>query len=56
MQAARLPDFLHAEIALLRERGAAETHSDRLHRAHETVARMRPMFSRFGITRLADAN
>ncbi len=54
MQAARLPDCLHEEIALLRERGAVETHSDRLHRAHETVARMRPMFSRFGITRLAD--
>jgi YcaO-like protein with predicted kinase domain len=54
MQAARLPDCLHAEIALLKERGAVETHSDRLHRAHETVARMRPMFSRFGITRLAD--
>ena len=54
MQAARLPDFLHAEIALLKERGAAETHSDRLHRAHETVARMRTMFPRFGITRLAD--
>jgi ribosomal protein S12 methylthiotransferase accessory factor len=54
MQAARLPDYLHADIALLKEHGAAETHSDRLHRAHETVARMRPMFSRFGITRLAD--
>jgi YcaO-like protein with predicted kinase domain len=54
MQAARLPDCLHEEIALLRERGAVETHSDRLHRAHETVARLRPMFSRFGITRLAD--
>jgi len=54
MQAARLPDCLNAEIALLRERGAAEAHSDRLHRAHETVARIRPMFSRFGITRLAD--
>jgi YcaO-like protein with predicted kinase domain len=54
MQAARLPDFLHAEIALLKKRGAAETHSDRLHRAYETVARMRTMFPRFGITRLAD--
>jgi YcaO-like protein with predicted kinase domain len=54
MQAARLSDCLHTEIALLRELGAVETHSDRLHRAHETVARMRPMFSRFGITRLAD--
>ncbi len=54
MQAARLPDALNADIALLRERGAAETHSDRLHRAHETVARMRPRFSRFGITRLAE--
>jgi ribosomal protein S12 methylthiotransferase accessory factor len=54
MLAARLPECLSAEIALLRKRGAAETHSDRLHRAHETVARMRPMFGRFGITRLAD--
>lgn len=54
MQAARLPDQLSAEIALLRKSGAVETHSDRLHRASETVARMRPMFSRFGITRLAE--
>ncbi len=54
MQAARLPDCLRAEIALLRERGAAEQNSDRLHRANETVERMRSMFSRFGITRIAD--
>lgn len=54
MEAAQVPHQLRAEIALLRERGAVETHSDRLHRAHETVARLRPMFSRFGITRLAD--
>jgi ribosomal protein S12 methylthiotransferase accessory factor len=54
MLAAQIPDRLNADMALLNERGAAETHSDRLHRAHETVARMRPMFSRFGITRLAD--
>jgi len=54
MQAARLPEYLRAEIALLSERGAAETHSDRLTRAYETVDRMRSMFGRFGITRLAD--
>ncbi len=54
MQVARLPDHLLADIALLRERGSADTHSDRLNRAHETVDRMRPMFGRFGITRLAD--
>ncbi len=54
MDAARLPDCLDAEIALLRTRGAAEDHSDRLHRANETVDRVRSMFGRFGITRLAD--
>jgi ribosomal protein S12 methylthiotransferase accessory factor len=54
MEAARLPDQINAEIALLKKRGAAETHSDRLHRAAETVARMRQSFGRFGITRLAD--
>ena len=54
MQAARLPDHLNAEVALLKERGAAEENSDRLHRAQETVDRMRAMFPRFGITRLAD--
>ncbi len=54
MQAARLPESLSAEIALLRERGSAESHSDRLNRATETVDRMRSMFGRFGITRLAD--
>lgn len=54
MNAARLPDSLDAEIALLRQRGAAESHSDRLHRANETVDRMRSMLGRFGITRLAD--
>ncbi len=54
MQATRISDHLDAEIALLRKRGAAETNSDRLHRATETVARMRQNFARFGITRLAD--
>ena len=54
MQAARVPDRLSAEIALLKERGAAEAHSDRLHRAADTVARMRDNFARFGITRLAE--
>jgi YcaO-like protein with predicted kinase domain len=54
MQVARLPDHLTAEIALLRERGSADTYSDRLNRSHETVDRMRSMFGRFGITRLAD--
>jgi YcaO-like protein with predicted kinase domain len=54
MQAARVPEYLSAEIALLKERGAAEENSDRLHRASETVARMRQNFGRLGITRLAD--
>jgi YcaO-like protein with predicted kinase domain len=54
MQAARLPDYLKSEIALLNTRGAAEPHSDRLRRANETVDRMRSMFGRFGITRLAE--
>ncbi len=54
MDAARLPDFLDAEIALLKTRGAAEDHSDRLRRSDETVDRVRSMFGRFGITRLAD--
>ena len=54
MQAARLPECLSAEIALLKERGAADVYSDRLHRPRDTVARMRPVFGRFGITRLAD--
>jgi YcaO-like protein with predicted kinase domain len=54
MHAARLPDFLNSEIALLNSRGAAEPNSDRLHRATETVDRIRSMFGRFGITRLAD--
>jgi len=54
MRPARLPERLEAEFALLRESGAAGTYSDRLHRANETVERMRGMFGRFGITRLAD--
>lgn len=54
MLAARLPDHLKSEIALLNTRGAAEPHSDRLRRANQTVDRMRSMFGRFGITRLAD--
>jgi len=54
MLVARLPERLSAEIALLKTRGAAETNSDRLRRADETVDRMRSMFGRFGITRLAD--
>jgi ribosomal protein S12 methylthiotransferase accessory factor len=53
MQAEPLPDRLIAEAALLRARGAAESNSDRLHRASETVARMRPEFRRLGITRVA---
>jgi ribosomal protein S12 methylthiotransferase accessory factor len=54
MQVARLPDRLSAEIALLRSHGAAESNSDRLRRANETVDLMRSMFGRFGITRLAE--
>ena len=54
MQAARLPECLSAEIALLKERGAADAYSDRLRRARDTVERMRPAFGRFGITRLAE--
>ncbi len=54
MQAARIPESLSAEIALLTKRGAAEENSDRLRRATETVAHMRQNFARFGITRLAD--
>ena len=40
MQAEPLPDRLIAEAALLRARGAAESNSDRLHRASDTVARL----------------
>ncbi len=54
MQAAHLPDHLSSEAALLRARGPSESHSDRINPAAETVARMRPNFSRFGITRLAE--
>ena len=38
MQAEPLPDRLIAEAALLRARGAAESKSDGLHRASETVS------------------
>lgn len=53
METAQLANRLSAEAALLNTRGAADPHSDRLHPAAETVARMRPKFDRFGITRLA---
>ncbi len=53
MNAARVPEQIAADIALLKERGAAESHSDRLYRAQETVTRLKSMFPRFGITRLA---
>lgn len=54
MQAAELRHHISKETALLRERGRDDRYSDRVVCATETVARMRPQFSRFGITRLAD--
>jgi ribosomal protein S12 methylthiotransferase accessory factor len=54
MQATELQEHLGKEAELLRERGREDRYSDRVVCATETVARMRPQFARFGITRLAD--
>jgi ribosomal protein S12 methylthiotransferase accessory factor len=51
--AARVLEQLTEEAAILRRQGAAEENSDRLRPAADTVAHMRPMFGRFGITRIA---
>jgi ribosomal protein S12 methylthiotransferase accessory factor len=54
MEAAQLWTRLNTEAALLRSHGSAEPNSDRFRSASDTVARMRPEFERFGITRLAE--
>jgi len=54
MEAAQLPTRLQEEAALLRSCGVVEANSDRFDRAADTVTRMRALFGRFGITRLAE--